>query len=40
LAWYEFDPTWVELRLLRAVGLVWNVRAARATQAPREEIAA
>jgi fatty-acid desaturase len=40
LAWYEFDPTWVELRLLRAVGLVWNVRAASATQAPREEIAA
>jgi stearoyl-CoA desaturase (delta-9 desaturase) len=40
LAWYEFDPTWVELRLLRAVGLVWNVRAARATEQPSEEIAA
>ena len=27
LAWYEFDLTWVELRLLKALGLVWDVRA-------------
>ena len=40
LAWYEFDPTWIELKLLRAIGLVWDVRAARASQSPEEEIAA
>ena len=40
LAWYELDPTWVELKCLRAVGLVWDVRAARASQSPKEEIAA
>jgi fatty-acid desaturase len=40
LAWYEFDPTWIELRLLRAVGLVWDVRAAKVSESPAEEIAA
>jgi fatty-acid desaturase len=40
LAWYEFDPTWLELKLLRAVGLVWDVRTAKASQSPKEEIAA
>ena len=29
LAWYEFDPTWIELKILRAVGLVWDVKAAK-----------
>jgi len=40
LAWYEFDPTWIELKFLRAVGLVWDVKAAKASQSPAEEIAA
>jgi stearoyl-CoA desaturase (delta-9 desaturase) len=40
LAWYEFDPTWIELKLLRAVGLVWDVRAAKVSESPAEEIAA
>jgi fatty-acid desaturase len=40
LAWYEFDPTWISLRLLRTVGLVWDVRVARISAAPSEEIAA
>ena len=40
LAWYEFDPTWIELKFLRAVGLVWDVKAAKASQPPAEEIAA
>jgi fatty-acid desaturase len=40
LAWYEFDPTWIELKLLRAIGLVWDVRFAKVSQAPEEEIAA
>ena len=40
LAWYEFDPTWLELKLLRALGLVWDVQAAKASQPPTEEIAA
>jgi fatty-acid desaturase len=40
LAWYEFDITWLELRILRAVGLVWDVRTAKMGQSPKEEIAA
>jgi stearoyl-CoA desaturase (delta-9 desaturase) len=40
LAWYEFDPTWIELKLLRAVGVVWDVKAAKTSQSPAEEIAA
>jgi fatty-acid desaturase len=40
LAWYEFDPTWIELKLLSAVGLVWDVKVAKVTQSPEEEIAA
>lgn len=40
LAWYEFDPTWIELKILRAVGLVWDVKAAKMSQSPAEEIAA
>jgi stearoyl-CoA desaturase (delta-9 desaturase) len=40
LAWYEFDPTWIELKLLSKIGLVWDVKVARVTQAPEEEIAA
>jgi stearoyl-CoA desaturase (delta-9 desaturase) len=40
LAWYEFDPTWIELKLLRSAGLVWDVKAARVSQSPAEEIAA
>jgi fatty-acid desaturase len=40
LAWYEFDPTWIELKILRAVGLVWDVKAAKVSEAPAEEIAA
>ena len=40
LAWYEFDPTWLELKLLRAVGIVWDVKAAKISESPAEEIAA
>jgi stearoyl-CoA desaturase (delta-9 desaturase) len=40
LAWYEFDPTWLLLRVFRAVGLVWDVRVARISQIPQEEVAA
>jgi fatty-acid desaturase len=40
LAWYEFDPTWIELQLLKALGLVWDVQAATTSQLPKEEIAA
>jgi len=40
LAWYEFDVTWVELKALQAIGLVWDVRVARVSQASSEEIAA
>ncbi len=40
LAWYEFDITWLELKLLQKIGLVWDVRVARLSQSPEEEIAA
>ena len=29
LAWYEFDPTWLLLKGLEGVGLVWDVRTPR-----------
>ena len=37
LAWYEFDPTWLLLKVLRATGLVWDVRVARVSQIPQTE---
>jgi fatty-acid desaturase len=40
LAWYEFDPTWIELKLLRALGLVWDIRVATISQKSEQEIAA
>ena len=29
LAWYEFDVSWITLKMLRAVGLVWGIRTAK-----------
>jgi fatty-acid desaturase len=40
LTWYEFDPTWLSLKMLRALGLVWDVKVAKVTQVPEEEVAA
>jgi stearoyl-CoA desaturase (delta-9 desaturase) len=40
LAWYEFDPTWIALKVLRTVGLVWDIRAAKIGRNPEEEAAA
>ena len=40
LAWYELDPTWIELKLLRALGLVWDIRVAAISQRSEQEIAA
>lgn len=40
LAWYEFDSTWLLLKALRSVGLVWDVRVARVSQIPEGEAAA
>ena len=31
LAWYEFDPTWIEIRVLRFLGVARAVHAARVT---------
>ncbi len=39
LAWYEFDPTWLLLKVLGAVGLVWDVKVARIGRVPEEEAA-
>jgi fatty-acid desaturase len=40
LAWYELDVTWLLLIMLRAVGLVWDVRVARISQIPETEAVA
>ena len=40
LVWYELDVTWLELKLLRALGLVWDVRVANVSDASEEEVAA
>ncbi len=39
LAWYEFDPTWLELKLLAWLGVVWDVKVAKIAQT-EEEVAA
>ncbi len=40
LAWYELDITWMLLRVLRAVGLVWDVRVATIDTSMKEDFAA
>jgi fatty-acid desaturase len=40
LAWYEFDPTWIVLKVLRTVGVVWDIRVAKIGRNPEEEAAA
>jgi stearoyl-CoA desaturase (delta-9 desaturase) len=39
LAWYEFDPTWMALKVLRTVGLVWDIRVAKISRTAEEEAA-
>jgi fatty-acid desaturase len=39
LAWYEFDWTWLSLRLLEALGLVWGLSVARVGRVPEEQAA-
>lgn len=39
MAWYEFDWTWVSLKLLSAVGLVWDLKVARVKPAFEEAAA-
>ncbi len=39
LVWWELDLTWISLSVLRAVGLVWDVKVAKVTQVPNEEAA-
>ena len=40
LTWYEFDPTWLSLKVLRVIGLVWDVKVARISEIPAEDVAA
>ncbi|HEX5475074.1 MAG TPA: fatty acid desaturase [Vicinamibacterales bacterium] len=40
LVWYEFDITWITLRLLAAIGVVRDVKVAKIRGAVREEAAA
>jgi stearoyl-CoA desaturase (delta-9 desaturase) len=37
LAWYEIDLNWLGIRLLRAVGLAWDIRAAKVRSAMNED---
>jgi fatty-acid desaturase len=40
LAWYEFDPSWLTLKLLRAVGIAKSVRVAKVNSVLAEREAA
>jgi fatty-acid desaturase len=41
LVWWEFDPSWLTLKLFRAIGLVWNIQVARVdTRLDEQEAAA
>ncbi len=40
LAWYEFDPSWLTLRLLRSLGVASNVRVAKLNSVIAEREAA
>lgn len=37
LTWFEFDPTWLQIKLLSIVGLAKKVQVAKVTSAPVEE---
>ena len=39
LAWYEFDWTWASLRILKAFGVVWDLKVARVKQSLEEAAA-
>ena len=39
LAWYEFDISWITLKMLRAVGVVRDVKVAKVARIPAEEAA-
>ena len=40
LAWYEFDISWITLKLMRALGIVSNIQVARLPQNDEERRAA
>ena len=40
LAWYEFDPSWLQIRLLRLIGVARSVRVAKVESALAERTAA
>jgi fatty-acid desaturase len=40
LAWYEFDPSWIQIKLLKLVGIAKSVRVAKVTSALAEREAA
>jgi stearoyl-CoA desaturase (delta-9 desaturase) len=40
LAWYEFDPTWITLKLLRLFGVARAIQVARVTSRLEEREAA
>jgi stearoyl-CoA desaturase (delta-9 desaturase) len=39
LAWYEFDMSWITLKLLNAIGVVRDLKVAKMRQLPQEEAA-
>ncbi len=40
LAWYEFDPSWIQIRLLERLGIAKSVRKASATTEPEQRAVA
>ena len=39
LAWYEFDISWLTLKLFRALGVVWDLKVAKIRSVPAEAAA-
>ena len=39
LAWYEFDISWITLKIFNAVGIVRDLKVAKVTRIPEEEAA-
>ncbi len=40
LAWFQFDPCWLQIKLLEKVGLAWDVRVPSAAQLARKTVPA
>ncbi|MDX1982847.1 MAG: fatty acid desaturase [Bryobacteraceae bacterium] len=40
LAWYEFDLSWIHMKVMKALGIAWNIKVAKVSTSIAEEEAA